>query len=77
MIGEATRIPIVQERARLVFQKETVSRTLNSLEAVARGCSLQAAMLSPQFKVSDYEVQEYNGLPVSISYSFHPKEGEE
>jgi heat shock 70kDa protein 4 len=43
---------------------------LNSLEAVARGCSLQAAMLSPNFKVSDYEVQEFNNLPVSISYSF-------
>jgi hypothetical protein len=34
-------------------------------------------MLSPLFKVSDYEVQEYNALPVSISYSFAPKEGEE
>lgn len=78
MIGEATRIPIVQERARQVFQKESVSRTLNSLEAVARGCSLQAAMLSPLFKVSDYEVQEYNAYPVSISYSFFPvPEGEQ
>jgi heat shock protein 4 len=76
MIGEATRIPIVQERAKQVFGKDTVSRTLNSLEAVARGCSLQAAMLSPNFKVSDYEVQEYNTLPVSISYSFFPPEGE-
>lgn len=78
MIGEATRIPIVQEKAKLVFGKETVQRTLNSLEAVARGCSLQAAMLSPLFKVSDYEVQEYNVLPVSISYSFYPQaEGEQ
>jgi heat shock protein 4 len=78
MVGEATRIPLVQERCKEVFGKDQVSRTLNSLECVARGCSLQAAMLSPLFKVSDYEVQEYNSLPVSISYSFAPTvEGEQ
>lgn len=27
-------------------------------------------MLSPMFKVADYEVQEYNLYPVSISYQF-------
>ncbi|MFS8159735.1 MAG: Hsp70 family protein, partial [Candidatus Roizmanbacteria bacterium] len=53
-----------------MFGVETISRTLNSLECVARGCSLQSAMLSPLFRVSDYEVQEYNALPVSISYQF-------
>jgi heat shock protein 4 len=71
MVGDATRIPIVQERCKEVFQKEQVSRTLNSLECVARGCSLQAAMLSPQYKVSDFEVQEFNYLPVSITYQFN------
>ena len=70
MVGEATRIPIVQDKCKDVFQKDSVSRTLNSLECVARGCSLQAAMLSPQYKVSDFEVQEYNLLPVSITYQF-------
>jgi heat shock protein 4 len=72
MVGEATRIPIIQEGCKTIFQKDQVSRTLNSLECVARGCSLQAAMLSPQYKVSDYEVQEYNNLPVSITYQFNP-----
>jgi hypothetical protein len=33
-------------------------------------------MLSPLFKVADYEVQEYNSLPVSISYAFVGAEGE-
>ena len=27
-------------------------------------------MLSPLFKVADFEVQEYNSLPVSITYHF-------
>lgn len=77
MIGDSTRIPIVQQKCKDVFGVESVSRTLNSLEAVARGCSLQAAMLSPLFKVADYEVQEYNSLPVSITYSFAAIEGEQ
>lgn len=34
-------------------------------------------MLSPLFKVADYEVQEYNEYPVSISYSFAAPEGEQ
>jgi heat shock protein 4 len=68
MVGEATRIPIFQEKCKLVFGVDTVSRTLNSLETVARGCSLQSAMLSPLFKVADYEVHEYNSIPVSITY---------
>lgn len=34
-------------------------------------------MLSPLFKVADYEVQEYNSLPVSITYNFAPAEGEQ
>ena len=77
MVGEATRIPIVQQKCKDVFGFEQVSRTLNSLECVARGCSLQAAMLSPMFKVSDYEVQEYNLYPISITYQFAPAEGEQ
>jgi hypothetical protein len=33
-------------------------------------------MLSPLFKVADYEVQEYNSLPVSITYNFNAAEAE-
>jgi len=76
MVGEASRIPIIIERCKEVFGVEQVSRTLNSLDCVARGCSLQAAMLSPLFKVADYEVQEFNSLPVSISYQFATPAGE-
>jgi len=34
-------------------------------------------MLSPLFKVADYEVQEYNSLPVSITYQFKGAEGDQ
>lgn len=43
---------------------------MNSVEVVARGAGLQAAMLSPLFSVSSYSVEEFNSLPVSISYQF-------
>jgi len=48
LVGEATRIPICIEQIKNVFGKET-SRTLNSTDCIARGCALQAAMLSPNF----------------------------
>jgi len=77
MVGEATRIPIIQEKCKEIFGVENVSRTQNSLECVARGCSLQAAMLSPNFKVADFEIQEYNLYPMSISYQFPTGSGDE
>ena len=40
MVGEGTRIPIIQEISKSVFGQERVCRTLNSSEAVARGCAL-------------------------------------
>lgn len=49
LVGEATRIPIVQEIIKKVFGKKELSRTLNSQDCIARGCALQAAMLSNKF----------------------------
>jgi heat shock 70kDa protein 4 len=39
LVGEATRIPIVQDCIKQVFGRE-LSRTLNSQECVARGCAI-------------------------------------
>ncbi len=77
MVGEASRIPAIQELCKSIFQKESVSRTLNSLECVARGACLQSAMLSPHFKVADYEVVEYNTYPISITYAFTNQNGQD
>lgn len=69
LVGEATRIPIAQRHIHEVFGKEP-SRTLNSQDCIARGCALQAAMLSPNFHVANFEVEEFNSEPISISYKF-------
>ena len=70
LVGEATRIPIVQESIKQIFGKKEVSRTLNSQDCIARGCALQAAMLSPNFQVANFQIEEFNQLPISISYKF-------
>jgi len=49
-----------------------VSRTLNASECIARGCAIQAAMLSPLFKVANYEVEEANYYPIRCSWVFRP-----
>ena len=69
MIGEATRIPKVKEICQKVFEVEEVSRTQNSSEVVARGCSLMAAMISPYFNVSDFQIEENNHVPITVSWS--------
>jgi heat shock protein 4 len=53
LVGEATRIPICIKQINDVFLKEP-SRTLNSTDCIARGCALQAAMLSPNFQVANF-----------------------
>lgn len=69
LVGEATRIPICIQQINDVFQKEP-SRTLNSTDCIARGCALQAAMLSPNFQVANFQVEEYNTQPIGITYKF-------
>lgn len=51
VVGGSTRIPAIKHIIEKVFKK-VPSTTLNQDEAVARGCALQCAMLSPAFKVT-------------------------
>lgn len=71
MCGDATRTPIILELTKLAFKKAECRRTLNSLETIAKGAALQAAMCSPLFSVASFAVEEYNPLPVEITYSFN------
>jgi len=51
LVGDCTRTPIVQAIIKQIFEKEELQRTLNSLECVARGASLNSAMMTPHFNV--------------------------
>ncbi|KAI3466575.1 hypothetical protein Pfo_023238 [Paulownia fortunei] len=66
LVGSGSRIPAITKILNSLFKKEP-SRTLNASECVARGCALQCAMLSPIFRVREYEVQDC--FPFSIGFA--------
>ncbi|XP_038055584.1 97 kDa heat shock protein-like [Patiria miniata] len=74
IIGGSTRIPAVKELIKKIFKKDA-STTLNQDEAVARGCALQCAILSPTFRVREFNVMDVT--PYSISLLWKAAEGEE
>lgn len=63
VVGSGSRIPAIIKIVTEFFGKEP-RRTLNASECVARGCALQCAILSPTFKVREFQVQE--SFPFSI-----------
>ena len=73
-IGGGTRIPFVEKMVASVFKFETVSKTLDANESVSRGCAIQAAMLSPLFKITPFVVSEKLVNPISVEIQY---EGEE
>jgi len=82
MTGGASRIPCVANAVGEIFGQEKIARTLISSEPVARGCSLQAAMISPSFKVFDFSVNDTVTFPVSLCWKSvggapTPAEGDE
>ncbi|CAL0315887.1 unnamed protein product [Lupinus luteus] len=66
LVGSGSRIPAISRLLTSLFKREP-SRTLNASECVGRGCALQCAMLSPVFRVKEYEVQD--SIPFSIGLS--------
>ncbi|XP_066447321.1 heat shock 70 kDa protein 4 [Eleutherodactylus coqui] len=74
IVGGATRIPAVKERIIRFFGKE-VSTTLNADEAVARGCALQCAILSPAFKVREFSITDLIPYPISLKWNSPAEEG--
>ena len=77
LVGDCTRTPIVQAIIKQIFEKEELQRTLNALECIARGASLNSAMMTPHFNVQTFTMNDYNNLPVSLKYTFKdPETGE-
>ncbi|EIE18231.1 heat shock protein 70E [Coccomyxa subellipsoidea C-169] len=72
VVGGSSRVPALLTTMRDFFKKEP-SRTLNATEVVCRGCALNCAMLSPIFRVRDFEVIE--AFPFGIEFQWD-KDGE-
>ncbi|PKA53830.1 Heat shock 70 kDa protein 14 [Apostasia shenzhenica] len=67
VVGSGSRVPAIIKILTEYFGKEP-RRTMNASECVARGCALQCAILSPTFKVREFQVHE--SFPFSISLSW-------
>uniref|UniRef100_A0A8C1ZL81 Heat shock protein 4 like n=1 Tax=Cyprinus carpio TaxID=7962 RepID=A0A8C1ZL81_CYPCA len=68
VVGGATRIPATKERISKFFGKD-ISTTLNADEAVARGCALQCAILSPAFKVREFSITDAVPFPITLRWN--------
>lgn len=74
IVGGATRVGSVKETLASILGLDAsavnngLSTTMNADEAVARGCALQSAILSPRFKVLPYEVIEFQPYPIKIEW---------
>merc|ERR1712087_24465 len=69
VIGGSCRVPWFKQMVSAAFGGKTLSTTMNAEESVARGCALQAAILSPLYKVRDFKVEEAIPFPVNISWT--------
>ncbi|XP_047336580.1 heat shock 70 kDa protein 14-like [Impatiens glandulifera] len=67
VVGSGSRVPAVMKILTDFFGKEP-RRTMNASECVAKGCTLQCAILSPTFKVRDFQVNENFPFPIALSW---------
>ncbi|CAN7977048.1 unnamed protein product, partial [Ixodes persulcatus] len=74
LVGGDTRVPAVKQLVRKVFQQEP-STTLHQDEAVAWGCARLCVILSPIFKMRDFEVVDAQPYPIELCYD--PGKGED
>jgi heat shock 70kDa protein 4 len=72
VVGGSSRVPSVQRLLTEFFGREP-NRTLNAKETVSRGCALQCAMLSPAFKVRDFQVED--SFPYAVQFKWIGKDG--
>ncbi|CAM8912955.1 unnamed protein product [Rhodiola kirilowii] len=68
VVGSGSRVPAVFKIVADFFGKEP-RRTMNASECVAKGAALQCAILSPTFKVRDFQVNE--SFPFSIALTWN------
>ncbi|GAA0156661.1 Hsp70 family chaperone [Lithospermum erythrorhizon] len=67
VVGSSSRVPAIMRILSEFFGKEP-RRTMNASECVAKGCALQCAILSPTFKVRDFQVHENFPFPIALSW---------
>jgi len=74
VVGGSSRIPAIKAAIERVFGK-TPNTTLNSDEAVSRGCALQCAILSPTFKVREFNVTDIQPFAIKLNWKAEQDNG--
>ncbi|XP_054711823.1 heat shock 70 kDa protein 4-like [Uloborus diversus] len=67
IVGGSCRIPSVKRLVQKVFGREP-SATLNMDEAVARGCALQCALLSPTLRTKNFIIEDIQPYSIKIGW---------
>eukprot|EP01137_Pigoraptor_chileana_P004687 Opistho-2@46663 len=65
IVGGSSRIPLFKSIISRIYGKEA-STTLNADEAVARGCALQCAIISPVFRVREFNVTDITPYAIEL-----------
>lgn len=69
VVGGASRVPWFKRMCSEAFGGKELSTTMNADESVARGCALQAAILSPLYKVRDFKVDDTSPFAISVGWT--------
>merc|ERR1719359_1607926 len=68
IVGGASRVPWFKKMCSEAFGGKELSTTMNADESVARGCALQAAILSPMYKVREFKVEDCSPFAVNVGW---------
>lgn len=67
LVGSASRTQLFQHGISQHLKRD-LSQTLNAEEALAKGCALQCAILSPHFRTREYSMTEVNDHPIVCTW---------
>uniref|UniRef100_UPI003590203E hypoxia up-regulated protein 1 isoform X2 n=1 Tax=Myxine glutinosa TaxID=7769 RepID=UPI003590203E len=68
LVGGASRVPWVQRILQEDLGRQELGKNVNADEAVALGCALRAAALSPAFRVRPFVVTDSSPYPLLINF---------
>ncbi|KAI9189574.1 adenyl-nucleotide exchange factor sse1 [Blastocladiella emersonii ATCC 22665] len=74
-VGGTTRVPAIREAITKYFERDLLSFTINQDEAVARGCALMCAIISPAFRVREFEIKDVSAYNATVSWMQHAESG--
>jgi molecular chaperone DnaK (HSP70) len=73
-LGGGSRIPAIEHLVATYFSLNALSKTLDASESCAKGCTLQAVLLSPKHAASNFDFKDRLVQPVSLKVQLDKEE---